>query len=157
MLRFIETSVPPYRQPVPTDRLRFATSRPLPLLLSAALLLSTAQGCGSSVRRGDPDLLMRIVLAPSAPRVGHARVVVTVSRASWAPVNGARVSLSAVPPDSAAPRTPLRALGQGVGRYVIDAFAFDRPGAWTLTARAEIAGRWSEVERRVAVAPASPE
>lgn len=107
--------------------------------------------CHPDAHRGDPNLALRISVDPTSPRPGPARVVVTVGTAAWSPINGAKVTVTAVPPDSAPPPAPVRAIGQGAGRYVVRAFSFDRPGNWVLTARADFQGRWKEVDRRLRV------
>ncbi len=125
------------------------------LVIGALLLLSSAYACHAGASRGDPALQMRVSVDPTSPKVGSARLVVTVGTTAWSLINGAKVTVTAIPPDSTPPPAPVRAVGQGAGRYVVRAYHFDRPGTWTLTARADFQGRWKEVDQQVSVVPDS--
>jgi len=127
-------------------------------LPTAALLLSTLLlvACAAEVRRGDPDLQVRVSTEPAPPTVGLADVQVELSEVDWTPRNGDRVILSGSRDGIVLAVDTAR--GQGAGSYRAEGFRFEVAGDWILTVRVETRdGRWVEVDHPVEVTtPAEP-
>lgn len=129
-----------------------APVRPFPFLLWVLAALAVA-GCGRE-RAGDPALSIEVHVSPTPAAVGPARVMVDVTDAAGAPIEGARVTVAARSEDGGAVVVEsARAEGaEGTGRYTVPALPFGARGEWTLTVRAEVPdGRWAEVEHPVRV------
>ena len=123
--------------------------RPFPSLLWVLAALAVA-GCGRE-RAGDPALSIEVHVSPTPAAVGPARVMVDVTDAAGAPIEGARVTVAARPEDGGAV-VAESARAEGRGRYTVPALPFGDRGEWTLTVRAELPdGRWAEVEHPVRV------
>ncbi len=118
-----------------------ATRRSTVLVLMAALALSA---CGGPERRGDAEVDVSISVAPGT--VGPALLTVSVVDQTWRPLNGADVTVTAIPPAGPA-RDAVHAAGVGAGRYQVTDFPLDAAGPWTLQVRVDIAGgRWAEFD-----------
>lgn len=122
-------------------------------LVPPTLLLALLAGCsGDTVRRGDADLQLRVTVDPEPATLGGTDVEVAVSDVDWRPRNGARVYLTGSREGVVLVRDT--AVGQGAGLYLAESVPFPVAGAWLLTVRVETpGGRWTELERTLAVEP----
>ena len=99
----------------------------------------------------------RVRVDPDPPQVGRARLTVDVTDMAWRPLNGAGVTVSAKRTDGGDAPVVVNAMGVGAGQYSVQELDFETAGPWTLTIRVEISGgRWTEVERTVAVRGETP-
>jgi len=115
----------------------------LRLLFLSLLLLAACRG--SEMDRGDTGLVLDVVISPTPPAVGPARLIVSLEDTTGTPVDGAEIVVEGNMSHAGMVPVVDTAQAEGPGRYGISAFEFTMAGDWILTLRATLPdGRWTQ-------------
>jgi hypothetical protein len=110
------------------------------VLLLAALLFC---GCRGEAEVGDPGLALTVAISPTPPAVGPARLIVTLSDTSGAPLEGAVIVVEGNMSHAGMLAVVDTAVAEGPGAYGIPEFIFTMAGDWILDVQATLPdGRW---------------
>jgi len=120
-----------------------ATLRRLAVFFLAAPFL--VGGCRGAPDTGDAGLVLDLAISPTPPAVGPARLIITLSDSTGAPVDGAEILVEGNMSHAGMVPVLGTAEAEGNGRYSVPEFRFSMAGDWILTTRATLPdGRWVE-------------
>jgi len=105
----------------------------LPILfLTLALALAACGGSAASAAQTAPQATVKIETNPNTAVVGDIQMVFTITDQSGAPIDGAKIDVSAEHPSMSGMGMKGVATEQGGGKYAIKANFSDK-GSWKIT------------------------
>jgi len=125
------------------------TPRPHRILPSLLLLPSILLGgCRGEMETGDTGLALDVVLSPTPPAVGPARLIISLEDSTGAPIDGATIVVEGNMSHAGMVPVIDTAQAEGPGRYGISGFRFTMAGDWVLTLHATLQdGRWVRTQK----------
>ena len=114
------------------------TSPAMPLLFSALLSALLLTGCRGGMETGDPAYDLDVVISPTPPAVGPARLIITLDDSAGAPVEGAQIVVEGNMSHAGMVPVLDTAEVEGPGLYGISDFTFTMAGDWILTLEATL-------------------
>ena len=118
----------------------------------SAVMTMAVVGCRGDFDTGDPGLVLSIAISPTPPMVGDARLIISLSDTSGAPVGGARIEVEGNMSHAGMVPVVDTALAEAPGRYGITDYTFTMAGDWYLDVRATLPdGRWVSARKPVNV------